>query len=78
MGKFEMKIRKVLQYFPTIWLRYEEQILLFDTKNSNIHNFMSFLSKRITFIKLITFTGVGANAEQQPFLDFMNMKVLRQ
>lgn len=68
-----MKIKKELWYFLMIWLRYVDDIFaVSDSKNFNIHDFMSLRYNRFLSIKL-TF-----EIENKEHLTFLEVLVIRK
>lgn len=69
MGSIAMEINKELQYFPRLWRRYVDDVFaIFDTKSSDIHNFMSLLNNSFPSLKLTV--GIE-NKKQLPFHDVL-------
>ncbi|KAJ8909745.1 hypothetical protein NQ315_014014 [Exocentrus adspersus] len=69
MSRFETDTKKQLKYFPRIWLRYVDDIFaVFDTKETNLENFISELYNMFPSIK---FAHEIENNERLPFLDVL-------
>jgi hypothetical protein len=72
MSRFEKDLEKELEYFPSVWLRYVDDIFaIFDTNKGDIDNFIEKLNKRFESIK---FTWEKEDNNCLPFLDTLVLR----
>jgi hypothetical protein len=72
MSRFEKDLEEELEYFPSVWLRYVDDIFaIFDTNKGDIDNFIEKLNKRFESMK---FTWEKEDNNCLPFLDTLVLR----
>jgi len=68
MSKFETNAKKVMRYFPRVWIRYIDDIFAIFDRDENIQQFVNELN---SFYPSIKFTVEIENNHCLPFLDLL-------